>query len=62
MDQTYEPTKYVIKDPKAEMLLGKLMNTQVTKFTNLPWITYTVWIVIIWKVLTMLFFSIMTRE
>ena len=31
MDQTYEPTKYVIKDPKAEMLLGKLMNTQVYK-------------------------------
>ena len=32
MDQTYEPTKYVIKDPKAEMLQGKaLMNTQVYK-------------------------------
>ncbi|CAG2237867.1 unnamed protein product [Mytilus edulis] len=31
-DSNYEPTKYLIKDPKAEMLLGRaLMNTQVYK-------------------------------
>ncbi|CAC5389907.1 unnamed protein product [Mytilus coruscus] len=31
-NSNYEPTKYLIKDPKAEMLLGRaLMNTQVYK-------------------------------
>ena len=31
-DSNYEPSKYIIKDPKAEMLLGRaLMNTQVYK-------------------------------
>ncbi|CAC5391380.1 unnamed protein product [Mytilus coruscus] len=31
-DSNYEPTKYLIKDPKAEMLLGRaLMNIQVYK-------------------------------
>ncbi|CAC5388241.1 unnamed protein product [Mytilus coruscus] len=31
-DSNYEPTRYLIKDPKAEMLLGRaLMNTQVYK-------------------------------
>ncbi|CAG2219249.1 unnamed protein product [Mytilus edulis] len=31
-DSNYEPTKYLIKDPKAEILLGRaLMNTQVYK-------------------------------